>query len=58
MIPKEKAKSMIEMFLTFGLTTEQAKNCAIVAINEIICSTDWPYTLFYEDVKQEIQAHE
>ena len=58
MIPKDKAKSIIEQFLSFGLTAEQAKKCALVAIDEIICSTDWPYTLFYEDVKQEIQAHE
>lgn len=58
MIPKEKAKSMIETFVGFGLTADQAKKCAIYAIDEVICSTDWPYSMFYEEVKQEIEAYE
>lgn len=58
MIPQDKAKSLIDLFMEHGLSIEQAKKCAIITVDEIIGCTDWPYSLFYEDVKQEIQAHE
>lgn len=56
MIPQDKATSLIESFMEHGLTLEQAKKCATITLNEIISCTDWPYTLFYEDVKNEIEA--
>lgn len=58
MIPQDKAKSIIQTFMEHGLTLEQAKKCAIFTVDEIIGCTDWPYNLFYEDVKLEIEAHE
>jgi hypothetical protein len=58
MIPEEKAKWILNSLKEHGLTHEQAKKCAIIAVDEIIGCTDWPYTLFYEDVKQEIERND
>ena len=59
--PKEKAKELVDkMFYDTFITSDEAKICAIIAVDEII-STLTPYMEdddarnYYEQVKQEIQ---
>jgi len=66
MTPKEKAielfdKMFIEMSnfsITDEVLEEVAKQCALIAVNEIINSTSWQYIAngldYWQEVKQEI----
>ncbi len=61
MAPKEKAKELVDKM--YGVTDYQAKQSALIAIDEIIQETDTYYDtliaserkLFLEEVKQEIE---
>ena len=67
MIPKEKAKELVDKFrmnvLDYeqsGLNTFKAKQCALIAVDEIlelICCMDGKehWQEFYEQVKHEIE---
>ena len=61
MTPKEKAIQLIDEFCATRLYDEQGKECALVAVNEILnIDNIKPYILhkeiieFYQEVKQEI----
>lgn len=64
MIPKEKANELIDKmyFSSLKTTKKDAKNCALIAVNEILnIDNIKPYILhkeiieFYKEVKQEIE---
>jgi hypothetical protein len=68
MTPKEKAKELIDkMYATqgpeYGITEDEAKQCAIIAVDEILDSIDWDYYegskqtehMYWKEVKQEIE---
>jgi hypothetical protein len=52
MIAKNKAKELTNAFLKTGMMIEQAKQCALICVDEII---SWNPTLFWETVKTEIE---
>jgi hypothetical protein len=70
MTPKEKAKEMIESFMNMNMDIKQypvihyltAKQCALIAVNEIIELAYWEYMesmgekeeKYWQEVKQEI----
>jgi predicted proteasome-type protease len=66
MTPKEKAKELIDKFwYSLSITLEQAKQCALIAVDEIISSNPHSNPLntnvestmnYWQQVKQEIQA--
>jgi hypothetical protein len=55
MTPKEKAKELGNKFLSTGMMIRQAKQCALIAVDEILeecrLEKDW----YWEEVKQEIE---
>ena len=60
---KEKAEKLTHSFLTasFGVMQEYvpvpyefAKQCALIAVDELIKETDWNETGYWQKVKQEI----
>ena len=71
MTPKEKAKELVDKYC-YAIRTEEngsgyytnviyAKNCALIAVDEIIESMDSvmlpnPFKQYWNKVKQEIQA--
>ncbi len=67
MTPKEKAKELIDSYyvlLDGFVTFEQVKQCALIAIDEVIKEIEYgigPYRgseaiKYWEDIKQEIEA--
>lgn len=63
--PKEKAKQLLDRFY-FDTTLnelEEAKDCAIIAVDEILNAIDWDYYEgssgteynYYKEVKKEIE---
>ena len=68
MTPKEKAEQLIRKYYTFGINKEgqtlswnECKECALIAVDEIILSLDYDYIGFerqnkyWQEVKQEIE---
>ena len=58
MTPKEKAKDLFDkmFFSTRSIEVEQSKQCALIAVDEILESIDnFEIQDFYSDVKQEIE---
>ena len=62
MLPKEKAKELFDKFYDLPIIYAQAKDCALIAVDEIL-NDDWYITSFdemierkkyWEQVKQEI----
>ena len=65
MEPKEKAKELVNKFMTFGAADFAAKECALICVEEVLkplkkCNSNiityqvnWEMN-FYLDVKQEI----
>lgn len=58
MTPKEKAKELFESMYDEGLSDRQAKQCSLIAVNEIFnvlpdIQHIWEY---WEEVKQEINS--
>jgi predicted proteasome-type protease len=60
MTPKEKAKELVDRFwYSLSITLEQAKQCALIAVDEILKlhkKVALETLKFYQQVKQEIQA--
>ena len=61
MIPKEKAKELINKFLSTGMMIKQAKKCALIAVDELIIEENiynngrfYP-SRYWKLVKQEIE---
>ena len=66
MTPKEKAKELYNKMYDYSLFEEEAKQCALIAVDEILEAlgykslSDSPYTTlearqYYVQVKQEIE---
>ena len=59
MTPKEKAKEFFYKFFELGLDVKSAKQCALIAVDEILDAVttiaDKKYE-FYHQVKKEIEA--
>jgi hypothetical protein len=69
MTPKEKAEELVGKYVSFAkgkilfqLTMESAKQCALIAVNEIL-KIDWDEfemsgdeVMYWEEVKKEIEA--
>jgi hypothetical protein len=59
MTPKEKTKELIDKmyFSSLKITKKDAKNCALIAVNEIIFSNHIEYLnmQYWQEVKQEIE---
>jgi hypothetical protein len=51
MTPKEKAKELIRRFYSIGAI--ECKQCALIAVDEILNETDCPYD--WQLVKEEIE---
>jgi hypothetical protein len=60
MTPKEKAKELIEKFYNILKCYKLAKQCALIAVNEILNETSLGLILidWWELVKQEIENYE
>lgn len=62
MTPKEKAQELVDQYdetLTYLESKSKAKQCALIAVNEIITNRNRIKgidKLYWEEVKQEIQA--
>ena len=57
MTPKEKAKELVDRFLNEQNDTEeisQAKQCALICVDEVIESCFHPNLEYWQEVKQEI----
>lgn len=58
MIPKEKAKYLVDKFKGFEMPNEKiaTKQCAIICINEMIeISDDYKEQRYLQEVKKEIE---
>ena len=60
MSPKEKAKELIDKMYAnqgpeYGITEDEAKQCALVAVDEVLNVIDNFEMIYWESVKQEIE---
>ena len=64
MIPKEKAEELIETYLNMNdgliqefipIPIEGARQCALIAVDEVLKECSWEQTGFWMSVKQEIE---
>jgi hypothetical protein len=60
MTPKEKAEELVDKFnLPSGLMSIERKQCALIAVDEIICNIEDDYMCtefqYWQEVKQEIE---
>lgn len=58
MTPKEKAKELVEKYdltLTYLESKSKAKQCALIAVDEIILSSNYFEIYYWKEVKQEIE---
>jgi glutathione synthase/RimK-type ligase-like ATP-grasp enzyme len=64
MIPKQKAKELIETYLNMNdgliqefipIPIEGARQCALIAVDEVLKECSWEQTGFWMSVKQEIE---
>lgn len=62
--PKDKAKELVQQFTELGLYIDTAKQCALIAVQNIICAnphsnpfnTDMHSTMgWWQEVKSEIE---
>ena len=58
----EKAKELVKMFKPFaemieGMSdnTEQAKQCALICVDQLIKNAAWKNESYYKEVEQEIE---
>jgi hypothetical protein len=63
MTPKEKAEEIIQDFynvraisVEYGMEYQMAKQCAIIAVDEIIKSNPCEEAIYWLDVKREIKV--
>jgi hypothetical protein len=63
MIPREKAKHLFGKYATFvvmwagdaNTVHENCKQCALIAVDELIEHTDWTEVDYCQQVKQELE---
>jgi glutathione synthase/RimK-type ligase-like ATP-grasp enzyme len=64
MTPKEKAEELIEKYLNMNdgliqefipIPIEGARQCALIAVDEVLKECSWELTGFWISVKQEIE---
>jgi glutathione synthase/RimK-type ligase-like ATP-grasp enzyme len=64
MTPQEKAKELIETYLNMNdgliqefipIPIEGARQCALIAVDEVLKECSWEQTGFWISVKQEIE---
>lgn len=55
MTPKQKAQELYKIFLDIGLGHDWAKQCALVAVDEIMYNCYQVMKPFWQEVKQEIE---
>ena len=56
MTPKEKAKELVDKFIQTNGNAFFAKQCALIAVDEIInYSEEWDDSEYWQEVKQEIE---
>ena len=59
MTPKEKAKELIDkyqfVYIQNYTSMFEVKQCALIAVDELIKETDWSEAEYWQEVKQEIQ---
>ena len=64
MTPKEKAEELIEKYLNMNdgliqefipIPIEGARQCALIAVDEVLKECSWEQTGFWISVKQEIE---
>ena len=64
MTPKEKAEELIEKYLNMNdgliqefipIPIEGARQCALIAVDEVLKECSWEQTGFWMSVKQEIE---
>jgi hypothetical protein len=65
MKPKEKAEDLVSKFISHTLIfdegagwledKDEAKQCALIAVDELIEHTDWTEVNYWQEVKQEIE---
>jgi hypothetical protein len=53
MTPQEKAKELIRQFYSVGAV--ECKQCALLAVDEVLKECSWEQTGFWMSVKQEIE---
>ena len=72
MTPKEKAKELVRKYYTWGINKEgqtlswaESKECALIAIDEVINAIDWhdfetpnKEIEYYQEVKKEIEKYD
>jgi len=58
MTPKEKAKELYDKMYDYSLFEEEAKRCALIAVDEILSlyKANWNIeNTYWQEVKQEIE---
>ena len=57
MTPKEKANELFNKMYDYTLDNSDAKQCALIAVDEIIKELDecFIYSMFWKEVKTEIE---
>jgi hypothetical protein len=55
MTPEEKAISLLNTLISEGTDRKTAKKAAIIALTEVLTCVEWPYTLYYQEVKGELE---
>jgi hypothetical protein len=55
MTPKEKAKELIRQFYSVGAV--ECKQCALIAVDEVLNVIDNFEMIYWEQVKQEIETY-
>jgi hypothetical protein len=61
MTPKEKEKELGNKYLSTGMLIRQPKECATIAVDEILSASLYyfdelsPYVIYWQQVKQEIE---
>jgi isocitrate dehydrogenase len=51
--PKEKAIELVDIYSEYNLI-EEAKQCALIAVDEILKAVEGKYDEYWQEVKQEI----
>lgn len=55
MTPKQKAQELLKRYLDIGVGYDWAKQCALVAVDEIMYNCYQVMKPFWQEVKQEIE---
>lgn len=55
MTPKGKAEELFDKYDDYPLTYHWKKECALIAIDEILKAVEGKYDQYWQEVKQEIE---